>query len=93
MKLTLKKPVITEKSSALQEKQNQYTFKVDKSANKIEIKREIEKKFSVKVENVHTINYRGKTARVGKYIGRKADYKKAIVSLKEGDKLSFHNED
>ncbi len=92
MKLILKKPVITEKSSALQENQNHYTFIVDKNANKINIRKEVEKKFSVKVDSVYTMNYRGKTARVGRNFGRKSDFKKAIVSLREGEKLNFYEE-
>jgi len=93
MKLILKKPVITEKSSKLQEKNNQYTFMVDKDANKIEIAKAIEIKFSVHVESVNTVNYLGASKRVGRYIGKKNDFKKAIVTLKKDEKIQlFHQE-
>jgi large subunit ribosomal protein L23 len=89
MKLILKKPVITEKSSKLQEQNNQYTFLVDKDANKIEIAKAIEEKFSVHVESVNTIISLGATKRVGKYIGKKNDFKKAIVTLKKDEKIQL----
>ncbi|HAQ61163.1 TPA: 50S ribosomal protein L23 [Candidatus Delongbacteria bacterium] len=92
MKIILKKPLITEKTSKLQEKNNQYTFLVDVHSNKIEIKREIEDKFGVSVKEVNTVNYEGRKARVGRFLGKKSDFKKAIVTLAKGDKLDIYEQ-
>ena len=81
-------PVITEKAAYATEK-NVYTFKVNKDANKIEIKKAIEAAFKVKVVNVNTLNTKAKDKRVGKYTGKTKTYKKAIVTLKDGDKIEF----
>ena len=79
------KPIITERSmDALQA--GKYTFKVDKKANKIEIAEAVEKLFDVKVAKVNTMNCNGRTKRVGRYVGKTADWKKAIVTLKEDSK-------
>ena len=79
------KPIITESSmDALQT--GKYTFKVDRNANKIEIAEAIEKLFDVKVAKVNTMNCNGRTKRVGRYVGKTADWKKAIVTLKEDSK-------
>ncbi|MDD6084297.1 MAG: 50S ribosomal protein L23 [Oscillospiraceae bacterium] len=79
------KPIITERSmDALQT--GKYTFKVDRNANKIEIAEAIEKLFDVKVAKVNTMNCNGRTKRVGRYVGKTADWKKAIVTLKEDSK-------
>ncbi|MBP0977125.1 MAG: 50S ribosomal protein L23 [Oscillospiraceae bacterium] len=79
------KPIITERSmDALQS--GKYTFKVDKNANKIEIADAVEKLFDVKVAKVNTLNCNGRTKRVGRYVGKTADWKKAIVTLKEDSK-------
>lgn len=79
------KPIITERSmDALQT--GKYTFKVDKRANKIEIANAIEKLFDVQVAKVNTINCNGRTKRVGRFVGKTADWKKAIVTLKEDSK-------
>ncbi len=82
----LKRPVISEKSVGLIE-ENKYSFWVDTAANKIEIKAAVEKMFKVKVVDVRTINIDGKKKRVGKHVGRTADRKKAIVTLKAGDRI------
>jgi len=92
IKMILRKPLITEKTSKLQEKNNQYTFLVDVCANKIEIKREIESKFGVSVKEVNTVNYEGRKARVGRFFGKKSDFKKAIVTLAKGDKLDIYEQ-
>ena len=79
------KPIITERSmDALQT--GKYTFKVYRNANKIEIAEAIEKLFDVKVAKVNTMNCNGRTKRVGRYVGKTADWKKAIVTLKEDSK-------
>jgi large subunit ribosomal protein L23 len=86
MKLTshdiIRKPVITEKSMASMA-EKKYTFIVHVDANKSQIKRAVEEVFNVKVEDVNTINGLGKTKRQGVHVGKRADYKKAIVKLTE----------
>ena len=79
----LKKPLITEKSMDMVG-EKKYTFIVDLDANKVEIKKAVEELFKVKVEKVHTLRYKGKMTRVRGRLGRTQDYKKAIVTLKEG---------
>lgn len=80
-------PILTEKTNILRSSNNCYTFKVSLNANKIEIRKAIEKIFNVGVVNVNTIRQNGKPKRMGKYQGRRADWKKAIVKLKSGDSL------
>ena len=89
----IKEPIITEKSMDLKEAYNKYTFKVDKRANKIEIKNAVEKIFNVKVESVATINVLPKAKRMGKYAGYTAAYKKAICKLADGQKIDAFNID
>ena len=81
-------PIITEKTIKLKEDFNKYTFKVAKTANKIEIKNAVEEIFKVKVLSVNTVNVLPKRARVGQYVGFKSAYKKAIVKLADGDKIA-----
>jgi large subunit ribosomal protein L23 len=81
-------PVITEKSERQVQGTNTYTFKVSINANKIEIKHAIEKIFSVKVLDVNTIRMMGKPKRLGKYSGKRPDWKKAIVTLRAGDRIA-----
>ena len=85
----LKRPLITEKSNLLKEEINQIIFEVDKKANKIEIKEAVEKLFKVNVIKVHTINMQGKIKRLGRSQGKRPDWKKAIVTLKEGERVDF----
>jgi large subunit ribosomal protein L23 len=85
--LVLKSPVITEKSTLLKEDQNTMAFKVLRDANKIEIKDAVENIFKVKVASVRTAHFHGKKKRQGKYVGRRSDWKKAYVKLKEGEKM------
>lgn len=84
----IKAPVVTEKSSKLA-KNNQFAFKVDVKAHKTEIKQAVEKLFNVKVKDVSTINSRPKSKRVGKYVGKTNRYKKAIITLAEGNKIDL----
>ena len=81
-------PVITEKSAAAAEN-NVYTFKVADCANKTEIKKAIEAAFGVKVEKVNTLNTKSKAKRVGRYTGKTQTYKKAIITLKDGEKIEL----
>jgi large subunit ribosomal protein L23 len=87
------RPLFTEKIARLQDVENKYAFEVDSSANKIEIGKEIEKKFDVKVLKVQTMNLKGKMrsqlTRRGRFYGRRPNWKKAIVTLAEGDKLDL----
>lgn len=84
------RPVVTERSAALQEMQRMYTFIVAREANKPEIRRAVEGLFSVSVEDVRTANYQGKWRRVGRSIGRRPAYKKAVVKLVEGDEIDVY---
>jgi len=81
--------MVSEKATDLQEKQNCFVFKVDMNANKLEIKKAVEKAFGVKVVSVTTSNVKGKTKRLGRFEGKRAGWKKAFVSLKEGDTLEL----
>lgn len=80
------KPVVTEKSVDLMQ-ENKYCFKVAKDANKIEIKNAIEEIFKVTVTNVNTVNVHGKMKRMGRTQGKTASWKKAVVTLREGDSI------
>ncbi len=86
------RPIVTEKVSALQDK-GIYAFEVDPRANKIDIARAVERQFKVSVINVRTMNFKGKTktqmTRKGRFEGKTSHFKKAIVTLKEGDKIDL----
>lgn len=82
------RPVITEKSSRLME-HNQYTFEVHPSANKIQIKEAIQDVFKVKVEKVHTLKVRPKPKRMGAFLGKSRSWKKAVVTLVDGERIEF----
>ena len=90
-------PILTEKSSMIMEGLNKYVFKVNVKANKIQIKNEIERRFKISVLNVRTMNFKGKskntTIRSGGHVlrssGKRESWKKAIVTLKEGDKINL----
>lgn len=89
------RPVVTEKMERLTEKVNQYGFIVDKRANKLQIKKAIEELYGVTVDSVNTMRYAGKVksryTRTGVLVGRTNSYKKAIVTLKEGEKIDFYS--
>ena len=80
---------LSEKATILSEKLNEYVFKVDPRANKIEIKQAVEKLFGKKVVDVRTMNYAGKERRRGARSGRTSDWKKAVVRLKAGETLEL----
>ena len=90
----LKKPLVTEKVSSLNEK-GKYGFIVDSDANKVEIKKAVEKQYGVNVEKVNTLNVMGKFktryTKAGVLSGRRPNYKKAIVTLAEGEVIDFYN--
>lgn len=83
----IRRPLITEKSTQLKETQRALCFEVQKKATKPEIKKAVEALFEVKVDSVRVINVRGKLKRQGRYAGRRADWKKAYVVLKKGEKM------
>ena len=83
------RPIVTERGTILREMHNQYFFQVNPDANKHEIRQAIEMYFGVKVENVRTMNRIGKTKRMGRFSGRRAAWKKAIVTLAEGDSIDL----
>ncbi len=85
----VKRPLFTEKGSALKEAENKLLVEVSLDSNKLEIKKAIEDIFKVKVEKVATIKTHGKWKRYGKSIGKRSDRKKALITLKEGQKLDF----
>ena len=85
----IRRPLVTEKSTRQKEEGRQYVFEVDPVANKIEIQSAVEHLFKVKVLQVRTSNALGKLKRVGRKFGKRPDWKKAIVTLKEGDRIDF----
>ena len=85
----LKEPHITEKATLQKEGTNQISFKVHKRSNKIEIKRAVENLFKTKVVEVQTMNIKGKRRRVGRNVGRRPNWKKAIVKLAPGESIEF----
>ncbi len=82
------RPVITEKSSRQME-HNQYTFEVHPNANKIQIRKAVQDVFKVKVEKVHTLKVRPKPKRMGAFLGKSRSWKKAIVTLVDGERIEF----
>jgi large subunit ribosomal protein L23 len=82
----IRRPLVTEKSTILREENNVIAFEVDPHANKIEVKRAVEELFKVKVEEVRLFNVRGKMKRMGRFIGKRKDWRKAYVTLKAGEK-------
>ena len=85
----IRRPMITEKSTRQKEEGRQYVFEVEQDANKIEIQSAVERLFKVKVIQVRTSNVLGKVKRLGRRQGKRADWKKAIVTLREGDRIDF----
>lgn len=85
----IKRPLITEKTNLQKEDNNQVTFEVDRRANRIEIQRAIEQVFKVKVAKTRTLNVTGKVKRRGRILGKRKDWKKAIVTLMPGERIDF----
>ena len=94
--IVLVRPILTEKMLKIQEEGGKYAFVVSPSANKIEIKKAVEKRFDVTVDTVRTVNVKGKSkqmnTRRGITRGKRADWKKAIVTLRSGDSIDFFEE-
>lgn len=85
----IKRPLITEKGTVLRELQGQYLFAVDPRASKHQIKAAVEKHFNVHVEDVRTVNLRGKFKRVGQKVGQRSNWKKAYIQIRKGEKIEF----
>ena len=85
----IRRPLISEKSTKIKEATNTVCFEVDRRANKIEIRRAVEKLFGVKVAEVRVANRQGKWKRMGRFLGQRKDWKKAYVRLAPGEKLEF----
>jgi large subunit ribosomal protein L23 len=82
-------PVVTEKTTLQKELNNQVTIKVDKRANRVEIKNAVEKNFNTKVKQIRTLQVKGKVKQRGRIIGKRKDWKKAIVTLMPGQRIDF----
>ncbi len=85
----IRRPLITEKANLDKERRNAYHFEVPVTVDRQEVKEAIERVFAVKVEDVRTITVRGKMKRMGRFFGRRPGWKKAIVTLREGDKIDL----
>lgn len=85
----IKKPILTERATDLKTDKHQVVFAVHPKANKLEIKSAVESIFKVKVRSVNTLNYKGKPKRLGVHSGKRSAWKKAIVTVAEGEKLDF----
>ena len=85
----VRRPIITEKSTELTEVSNKYVFEVSSDANKANVKKAVEFIFGVKVQKVNVINQMGKTKRFKGKLGKRSDFKKAIVTLSEADRIDF----
>ena len=85
----VKRPLITEKGSIQKESNNQLSFEVDRKANRVEIRHAVEKIFNVRVVKVRTMQMKGKVKRVGRTLGKRRDWKKAIVTLAGGENIEF----
>ena len=89
MHRVIKKYLVTEKTTASKEQGNKYTFQVDRDANKIEVGRAVASLFKVKVLDVHIMNVLGKKKRVGKVVGEKSSWKKAIVTVAKDNRIEI----
>jgi len=85
----IKRPLITEKTNIQKESYNQITFEVDRRANRVEIKKTVEDIFNVKVAGVKTMQVKGKTKQRGRIVGKRRDWKKAVVKLMPGERIDF----
>lgn len=85
----IKRPLITEKTTAQKESHNQVSFEVDRTANRVEIRRAVERIFNVKISRIQTLQVKGKKKRRGRIMGKRKDWKKAIVTLMPGERIDF----
>ena len=91
-RIVLRRPLLTEKATIGRETGSEYAFEVDPSANKIQIKEAIESRFDVAVKHVRTVRIRGKIKRMGAHQGKRPDWKKALVTLKEGQSIDLYDQ-
>ena len=84
------RPLLTEKITAIREVKNAVAFAVHRHATRIDIRRAVEKVFNVKVASVNVVNVMGKKKRQGRFLGKRADWRKAFVTLKEGEKIELY---
>jgi large subunit ribosomal protein L23 len=85
----MKRPLVTEKSERAREENKQYAFEVHRDATKIQVKQAVEKLYGVHVTSIHTSILRGKNKRVGRNVGRRPNWKKATVTLKDGESITL----
>jgi len=85
----IKRPLVTEKTTLQKEIHNKVSFEVDRRANRVEIKKAVENIFEVRVNNVRTVQVKGKVKQRGRIIGKRKDWKKAIVTLMPGERIEF----
>ena len=85
----LRRPLVTEKGNILRDENNEYLFEVAMDANKVRIRHAVEELFDVQVTGVRTSVVRGKNKRVGRHLGKRPNWKKAVVSLREGDSIEI----
>jgi large subunit ribosomal protein L23 len=85
----IKRPVVTEKTNIQKESYNQITFEIDRNVNRVEIKKAVEDIFNVRVAAVRTMQVKGKTKQRGRILGKRRDWKKAIVKLMPGERIDF----
>ena len=85
----LKRPLLTEKATIAREMANEYVFEVARDANRIQIKDAVERRFDVKVTGVRTVSVKGKIKRMGAHQGKRADWKKAYITLREGSTIDL----
>ena len=85
----IRRPLITERATQLQEANGKYSFEVDRRANKIDVKRAVEAMFDVQVIKINTTSVRGKVKRLGRFVGRRSNWKKAIVTLASGQSIDI----
>jgi len=86
----IKRMLVTEKSTIEKEEKNKYYFEVDRKANKIEIRKAAEKLLKVVVDDVHVVNIKGKKKRMGRMMGKRRDWKKAVVTLAPGNSIDIY---
>jgi len=86
----IRRPLVTEKSTIARDEENKYLFEVDRRATKIDIRNAVEKIFKVHVVNVHTINMSGKKKRQGRIVGRRRNWKKAVITLSPGSSIEVY---
>lgn len=85
----LRRPLLTEKATIARETANEYVFEVARDANRIQIKEAVENRFDVKVTSVRTVSVKGKVKRMGMHQGKRADWKKAYITLQEGNTIDL----